>query len=1035
MILSKAKVHSANLEKEISSKINAGKLNELLLIVPTNRKIRSLRREIISSAPNNAVGKINIETIGSFAINLLSSGGSASSRVLSDASSTVLLKQCFREVALKYFSNYEKDFPFGTLQRIKNVIAEYKRRGVSPGLLLREAENLNGSEKFKAEDIAAVFELYNSKCIQLGVKEIGDVYHEIISFASGNFDKQFRTLYPDVDIIIVNGFDEFTRPEIEIINSSADVKNISLFISFDYFSGNPAIFSHLDSCYNKFVDKGFKEIADDSTETYNEFQSYIREGLFNTPPGEKSFNFESSITKISAFTRENEIELIAKEIKEIIVNQKVEPHKICVTFNLIQKYSPLIRYYFPLYGLPFNLTDRYPLNTSAPVISIINFLEILENDFYYKNIFRALSSGYLTFSNIDSFSLLKASVNLKIISGYNNWQNSLRDAIYTSSLEEDDNENHFDFNRNLYEKALKSFIALNKILAPFFNEMSIQEFLAKLNEFIFTQNFISNLINDREENIELNAKALSTFIDEITGLFNLLELENGSEKKFPLKFFLNNIRTVISASRYNIKEKPNYGIQVTTLNEIRGLKFDYLFIGGMCDGDFPTRYSPEIFFSGSFAKNERVHQIEDRYHFYQSLCSWSKQLFLTAPLHEEKTEFVESNFLSEFISLFKVKLKSGKDYEKNIYTKEELLIYAGKNIAAGFTEELNFTGLNIDEIKKLIEINNLRIENPFGDSSYTGILSGSLSEEAVARLNEFKDRKYSVTQLETYALCPFKYFAERILKLEPLEEPTEEFEALELGSLIHEILFEFYQKLSEEKVILQKASDENYKFAYDLLFKIAEEKISRANFKSPLSFYEKERITGINGKKQNSILFKFLQAERDDPDSFLPAFFEISFGDKLNKKDGKDFDVEGIKLTGKIDRIDIDETNKKYRVVDYKLSGKKPSLKDLKTGISLQLPLYLFAAQKLIDEKINQKLVPADAYIYSLKPTINDFGLKTVIKEEMNSELIKICIDSIKNYVENIVNGKFNLSMLPDRETKVCGFCGFRSVCRIQEVS
>ncbi|HUX92199.1 MAG TPA: hypothetical protein VMV36_00215, partial [Ignavibacteriaceae bacterium] len=134
MILSKAKVDSANLEKEISGKINAGKLNELLLIVPTNRKIRSLRREIISSAPNNAVGKINLETIGSFAVNLLSPGEAASSRVLSDASSTVLLKQCFREVPLKYFSNYEKDFPFGTLQRIKNVIAEYKRRGVSPGL-------------------------------------------------------------------------------------------------------------------------------------------------------------------------------------------------------------------------------------------------------------------------------------------------------------------------------------------------------------------------------------------------------------------------------------------------------------------------------------------------------------------------------------------------------------------------------------------------------------------------------------------------------------------------------------------------------------------------------------------------------------------------------------------------------------------------------------------------------------------------------------------------------------------------------------
>ncbi|MHB1686677.1 MAG: PD-(D/E)XK nuclease family protein [Ignavibacteriaceae bacterium] len=1035
MILTKSPVQSVDLDKEISGKINSGMLNKLLLIVPTNRKIRSLRREIISSAPNNAVSEIYLETIGSFAEKLLFSGGSIGARVLSDASSTVLLKQCFREVSLKYFSNYEKEIPFGTLQRIKNVISEYKRQGISPDILLGEAENLSGSEKLKAEDIAGVFSIYNAKCKQLRVKEIGDVYHEVISSGSANFEKKFKELYPEVSIIIINGFDEFTQPEIEIINSSSDVKDIMLFISFDYYSGNPAIFSHLDNCYTKFIGKGFKEIIDASSGTHSEFQKTIREKLFNVSNDKKIFDYESSITKISASTREKEIESIAKEIKEIIVNQKVEPHKICLAFNLIQQYSPLIRYYFPLYGLPFNLTDRFSLNTSSPVISVINFLEIIENDFYYKNIFRALSGSYLTFSNIDSFSLLKASVNLKIISGYNNWYNSLQDAINASDLDEDEGGNYFNFEKNLYKKALKDFKKLNKILSPFIAEMTVCKFLDKLNEFIFTQNFVSNLINDRDENVELNAKALTTFIDEITELFKLLELENGREKKFPLRFFLNNIRTAISASRYNVKEKTNYGIQITTLNEIRGLKFDYLFIAGLCDGDFPTRYSPEIFFSGSFSKNEKIHQTEDRYHFYQSLCSWDKKLYLTVPLHEEKTEMVESNFLSDFTSLFKVKLKSEKDYDENIYSKEDLLVYAGKSIANGFAENLNFNEININEIKKLIEINNLRIEKPFDDSQYTGFIGGNLTENAAAKLNEFRERKYSITQLETYAHCPFKYFAERILKLEPLEEPSEEVEALELGSLLHEIFFEFYQRLTDDKIVLQNAGGEQYNYAYDLIFKIAEEKISLANFKSPLSFYEKERITGINGQKQNSILFKFLQTERENKDGFLPAFFETSFGDKQNENDENVFKIGDIKLTGKIDRIDLDDSNKKYNVVDYKLNGKKPSGIDLQRGLSLQLPLYLFAAKKIIKEKLKEDFNPAEAAIYSLKPTGDNFGMKTVVKEKENSVLIDICIDSIKKYVKNIVNGKFNLSKLPDREAKVCTYCGFRSICRIQEAN
>ena len=136
----------------------------------------------------------------------------------------------------------------------------------------------------------------------------------------------------------------------------------------------------------------------------------------------------------------------------------------------------------------------------------------------------------------------------------------------------------------------------------------------------------------------------------------MFEIEYGAEQKFNLKYFLNNIRTAVTSSRYNIKEKSGYGVQITTLNEIRGLKFDYLFIAGMCDGDLPTRFTPEIFFSGSFARGELRHQTEERYHFYQSLCSWNKVLYLSYPLQEERQELVESNFLKSlkhFLKLIK----------------------------------------------------------------------------------------------------------------------------------------------------------------------------------------------------------------------------------------------------------------------------------------------------------------------------------------------------------------------------------------------
>ena len=142
--------------------------------------------------------------------------------------------------------------------------------------------------------------------------------------------------------------------------------------------------------------------------------------------------------------KEREVDLIAKEIKEIIYNNNVEPQNICVVFNLISNYSQIVRDRFTMLGIPFNLTDRLSLKTSSPVISILNLFEILENDFYYNNIFRAFSSDILNPGNLDISNLRNTAVNLKIISGYKNWIDSIEFAILKS---EEMLENGFNFEK------------------------------------------------------------------------------------------------------------------------------------------------------------------------------------------------------------------------------------------------------------------------------------------------------------------------------------------------------------------------------------------------------------------------------------------------------------------------------------------------------------------------------------------------------------------------------------------------------------
>ena len=1042
MILTKSTEKSIDIDFEIDRIIRSAQLERLLIIVPTNRKSRSLKKEIISLVPSKAVSEINLETLGTFSTKLFSRDKKTGLKVLSDAAAAVLLRQSFQENKPKYFSNYSGEIPSGTLKRIKNVISEYKRQGITPENLKAESKNLVSLEKRKAEDISGIYNLYQRKLDQLGLKEIGDVYSDLITLTPIEFNERFRELYPSVDLIIINGFDEFTAPEIEIIDSTSFVSNCRLFLTFDYYDYNPLIFSHLDKCYSRLTKKGFKEVEELSQAGFNDFILTIRKDLFLKKRG-KQTSFKEKLITITAKNRETEVALITKEIKNLITEEKVEPHKICVAFNLIQKYSPIIRDLFPLYGVPYNLTDRFALSNSPPVVALINFLEIQENDYYYKSIFRALSNSFLGVGNIDLSSLLKASADLKVLSGYERWINTLQDVLY-NKREDEDSDERFQLSRETYNKALVSIKELYSHLKFFQGKLTVKGFRNRFMDLIFKLGVSVNVLNDNSELVEKNVKALDTFIETVIEILDLLEDEYSKETKFSLKFFLNQIRTAVASARYNIKEKPGYGIQVTTLNEIRGLEFDYLFICGLCDGDLPTRYMPEVFLSGSFSRQEQNHQVEERYHFYQSLCSWRKKLYLTNPLSEEIRELVQSNFLTEFKNLFEVTEKKEADYLNKIYSKDELLRAAGFIGVDSIKEKYGEKEIpvNLENLQQSISINDLRTKDPFAASAFTGDIYESLNENEKDWLFNLKNNRYSTSQLETYAKCPYKYFAERILHLEQLDEPVEEIEALEMGSILHSLLYEFFTQLKNKNIVLFNCSQDEFKYTEDLLFSIAEKKVEEANFKSPLSFYEREKILGINNNRKSSILYEMLSAERDKKDGFVPSFLETGFGFPDNyeiPESVRNLKAKEISIRGKVDRIDINNEEKTFRVIDYKLGGRKPTDEDLRTGISLQLPLYMFAAKELIKTQLKKDFEPEGADIYSLRYREKYFGrlpVKSLSSDKsLTEDLIKTCLDSISGYVESISNGKFHLTQLKDRENKVCRFCSFRAICRIEETS
>ena len=1035
MILSKSKYDLIDIDNIVNKKLSNRKSDELLIIVPTNRKARALNKYFLENSKDNAVTNLQIHTLTTLTTVIFIELVNVEYFILDDATAIIKLKKIFSELDLNYFPK-DQEITQGILLELKNVFSEFKRKGISPNLLEQDLELLSGSEKNKAEDLIKIYKRYQSECFDKKLFELGDLYSFITKVNEENFKIAFKENFPEVNTVIIMGFDELTSLEIKIIDSICDLIHQS-FIKFDIKKENEELFSYPLKTVNKLKNIGFIEISEIGNISPNSFIEVIRKNLFTIKPERQESDV--SLKLFIAQNRIDEISFIAKIIKKYLTEFRYNTEDICVAFNQISNYSDIINEVFDDYGLPFNLTDRYLLSNSSPVISIINLLEILENNFYYKNIFRALSEEWISVPEIDKNNLLKVSVNLKIVAGLDNWERKIDNVIEELEINSETEFNYLP--KESYLKAKEDILKIADILKPFNFKLSPDEFLNRINDLINQLGLLLKTINNSQSQIEKNIRGLLKFIEMLHNIIEILEIEYGTQKH-NLGFYLEQIKAASQFTRYNVKEKA--GVLITSIDEIRGLNFKVLILGGLVDGEFPTKYSPEIFIPQKYKVLEDGHNSKERYKFYQALSVAKEQIIFTYPQNEENTDLTISSFLNDLMSIVNFEAVERNDFDSIICSVYEMKKNMSvKNLAQLDSQILSEFKLNLSDLKMNCEIDLIRRSNPFSESEFNGYLDIKTDNLIQKYFEKFAfQQNYSSSKLEDYIKCPFQYLLKRVLNLQPFKEPVEEVESFEIGTLIHSILYEFYSVVQERNLIVENCTDNQFEELKDLIFSIAERKIKKENFSNAYSFFELEKILGINGNKNISILYKFLEEERKPKNGFKPIMFEKKFG---KYSDSPKVQNNGIDLQGSIDRIDVNEEEKLFSVIDYKLRGKTITKEDINEGISLQLPLYLFAAKSLLQSEFNQNYEPYSAEIYSLNIFRDEFKRKIIHNStsrnlgkddlvRINNDMIDIFNQTVEKFVKKIKNGEFNLSTLKDRENKVCSYCDFISVCRVQEI-
>lgn len=651
----------------------------------------------------------------------------------------------------------------------------------------------------------------------------------------------------------------------------------------------------------------------------------------------------------------------------------------------------------------------------------------------------------------------------------------------------------FDYVRSIMPKVKRNLNGME--FSDFLNKEIINRFGIKENikKRVNITDFKSGSLSKQDkililENIEKDSRGLNALLNILDEMEYILS-ERSSNKDYTFSDMYHRLKTSIAGQKYQINEKSGFGVTVTSIEQTRQLPFKIMFLCGAIDGEFPSMYRPETFLGMELPDTERKHILKERMQFFQFITnsvehleSGEKRIFISYPKFNEEKELVRSQFVDSLLSITTLEHDkciiniatelTGKDQNKYPW------IYA---ITSNFDEQECYARTKIDvnnnttdsELLKNDDFQKELIDDYIDFRSKRNYSDVKIEIENLP--SDIKDyfanlstKAYSVTELEDYAKCPYYYFLSRILRLKKEEEFELSISSQDIGNILHRVLFEFYSTIATEQypdtnrsaiipigsglqpikpVFLDNTEKQRY---LDLLISIAEKHLQQIKYEHPLFEIDTESILG--GDFKPGILKIWLNNELGRIGLnwiAKPCLFEFAFGMKsYNSQNSPEIEIDGLKLKGKIDRLEINLDENLFMIADYKLSGGSlPSINKVVAGKSFQIPLYLLAAKKILLGNYGLDLEPLTGIYYifknkndekSHKPLMysnshklfpNDKS-RTQIKgpDDMNNKLDS-SLSAAKQIVEKIGNGYFSVE--PD--SNACTYCDFASICRINK--
>jgi len=922
---------------EMAARATASPNEKFIIIVPEQFTLHT-QKTVVALHPGHACMNIDVVSFDRIAHVVLAKLGRDVSAILDDVGKSLILRNVLASCEDDLIVYRRKVRMKGFIDEVRSLITEFMQYRIDDNelfLMQEDAAERGGLLAAKLQDIRLIYRLF--------LEKIEDKYstpEEVLDI--------FERCMPESDFIsgchiYLDGFTGFTPIQFRIIRqmlqSAADVTcGIAV----------PAASLRADAPeYDLFAlaCRTYYSLEETAREKGSAFEHII---CAEDEPGPRPVHV------VSCRNMQQETEYAASEILRLVREENVRFRDIAVLTTDMEGYYNCLRNVFSDAGIPCFIDYKEEFTENPLARFIMAALEISRKGMLYEPVFALLKTGIAGLDADECARLENYCLEFNI-RGRSRW-----DSAFTANRTRQDGTEAWDLEQinELRKKAagpISRFYGstssksrpgsiYTKALRRLLEELEVPERILQMAEAF------------KAEGSMALALQYEQVTEKVTELIDKIELLIGGEM-LDSREFASVMEGGLSGMKIGIIPPTLDTLVVGDITRTRLGSISHLFILGVNDGRIPSAGRSSVLFTQKERADIRKgHEIAptiqeniyiQRYYLYLAFGRPTGSLTLTyAATSPEGEQMGPSCILEDMDELLPgvvIERQEAPD-PAPAWNRAARRLLAGsmEKIAAGGSagEDPVLAYFAIEEPEAIRSI-------ALG-ACYSNLKTPLDGQVALDLYGEVL--KGSVSRYETYYECPYRHFLNYGLRLEKRREYK--VEATDLGTVYHDALEKYSRRIQEEGFTFRTVPDEDSdRVIKECVNDAVADMQSDVLTSSARNEYFMNRICEISGRTVNVL--------RDHVRSglFEPEQFEYSFSESLD---------ENVMFRGKIDRIDIYDSGDLFvKIIDYKSGNKKFSIRDIYSGVQLQLVAYMNSAVRAAKEDHKDRNVrPGGVYYY-----------------------------------------------------------------------